>query len=176
MAKAGIRRSQAPNLCHAEAKIGPERDISLPRCRRLTSRRSSRTVAPKSGQSPGTVFTQPATEPDLRRGKHAVVNGSSRARWRQRRADSLLRSSLGHRKPMRLASISQRRGSPDRPRCQLNPSRHRPESEFPIDQCPWTAGSFFHDFRTPDGVRNSSRFRSVRFRARRREPRHSAHG
>ena len=61
MAKAGIRRSQAPNLCHAEAKIGPKQDISLPRCRRLTSRRSSRTVAPKSSQSPGTVFTQPGS-------------------------------------------------------------------------------------------------------------------
>src|SRR4051795_216696 len=63
MAKAGIRRSQAPNLCHAEAKIGPEQDISLPRCRRLTSRRSSRTVAPKSSQSPGTVFTQLGPDP-----------------------------------------------------------------------------------------------------------------
>src|SRR5690348_2501618 len=61
MAKAGVRRSQAPNLCHAEAKIGPERDIALPRCRRLNSRRFSRTAAPKSGQSLGTVFTQPGS-------------------------------------------------------------------------------------------------------------------
>jgi hypothetical protein len=69
MARAGIRRFQAPNLCHAEAKIGPERDISLPRCRCLTSRRSSRTAAPKSGQSPGMVFTQPGSRTAIGQGR-----------------------------------------------------------------------------------------------------------
>ena len=116
------------------------------------------------------------TEPDQRRSKHAAANGSSRTRWRQRRADSLLRSSFRHRKPVRLASIPQRRGSPDIRQCPPKVPRHRPKSEFPIDQCPCTAGSFPGDFRTPAGVRNSSRIRNGRFGSRSWRSGHSKRG
>jgi hypothetical protein len=65
---------------------------------------------------------------------------------------------------VRPASMPQRRGSPDLPRRRPNVPRHRPKSEFSIDQCVWTAGSFPGDFRTPVGVRNSSRERNVSFK------------
>src|SRR5690242_6304205 len=103
MAKAGIRRSQAPNLCHAEAKTGAERDISSPRCRHLTSRPSTRTVAPKSGQSPGAVFTQPGPEAGIserpvRRWKCTIRRGLERHQHQELAANR----NGGHNEPDEL--------------------------------------------------------------------------
>jgi hypothetical protein len=41
----------------------------------------------------------------------------------------------------------------------------QPNLQIPISLCPEPAGSFFGDFRTPSGVRNSSRKQSGRFSA-----------
>src|SRR5689334_20800009 len=65
MARAGIWRSQWPNLCHAKAKSGTELDIVA-----AALAADPPSIQPhsrsKSGQSPGTVFTQPGAEADAR--------------------------------------------------------------------------------------------------------------
>jgi hypothetical protein len=58
---------------------------------------------------------------------------------------------------------------PERPRPSRTPSEARPIPEIPISIRLLTAGSFFGDFRTPSGVRNSSRKQTGRFRAEKAE-------
>ena len=92
----------------------------------------------------------------LGRSNRAAASSPSRARRRQLRSDAVNRAELQRAKRGRHRPISQQACRPDLPRRQSNRSSHQPTTQFPIDRRLPIAGSFFQDFRTPRGVRNSS--------------------
>ena len=111
---------------------------------------------------------QPSRDParpasTMRRGVTASVDDLANAIHQHRRAASPNRWSGTPMEPPDPARKLPVPNDPSRSRSQSRHPRHRREIEIPITQRLRPAGSFFGDFRTPVGARNSSRNRNGGF-------------
>ena len=105
---------------------------------------------------------RPATIPC--RSTSAAADARPRPIYRQRSLEDLSYRATVPKELLNRATMRSVRITRDAPHNRSGHPQDQPETEIPIAQRLGPAGSFFGDFRTPAGARNSSRLRSGSFR------------